>query len=105
MEIVRTGAVNRAVKKLGASDANLDRLERAITENPDAGDVIQGLGGACKIRFGMKGKGKSGGGRAIHIVIRVRDAAYLLLAYSKSAQEELTAAQRKVILEFVENFE
>jgi hypothetical protein len=31
-----------------------------IADNPEAGDVIEGAGGARKVRFGGKGTGKSG---------------------------------------------
>jgi putative transcriptional regulator len=36
-----------------------------IAANPQAGDVIEGTGGARKVRFAGKGKGKSGGYRVI----------------------------------------
>ncbi len=31
-----------------------------LSENPQAGDVMSGTGGARKVRFAGKGKGKSG---------------------------------------------
>lgn len=68
-----------------------------IIRNPEAGDVIQGLAGARKIRFAMGGKGKRGGGRAIYIVVWRDGVAYLLLAYSKAVQEELSNSQRALI--------
>ncbi len=46
----------------------LAALEAAIMMNPEAEDVIKARG-ARKIRFAMGGKGKSGGGRAIYVVI------------------------------------
>jgi hypothetical protein len=69
----------------------------AIVARPQFGDVIPGLSGARKIRFAMKGRGKSGGGRAIYIVVWKNDTAYLLLAYSKSVQSDLSDAQRAAI--------
>jgi hypothetical protein len=36
-----------------------------MAAKPDAGDEIRGTGGARKIRFAAKGKGKSGGVRVI----------------------------------------
>jgi hypothetical protein len=102
VEIFRTRIFEQSLKALGATDAELAALEAAIMMNPEAGDVIKGLGGARKIRFGMGGKGKSGGGRAIYVVIRVRDTAYLLLAYAKSDQEEISNDQRKAIRALIE---
>ncbi|MEA2895546.1 MAG: hypothetical protein QOJ84_1161 [Bradyrhizobium sp.] len=98
MEIVRTSLFERSLKKLGASAADLKRLETEIAYNPTVGDVIQGLSGARKARFSMAGRGKSGGGRAM--VVQA-DTAYLLLAYSKKDQEDLSTKQRKVLATLV----
>ena len=102
MEIVRTRTFERSGKALGVTDAELQALEDAIIANPDAGAVIKGLKGVRKVRFALGGRGKSGGGRAIYLVVRVRDAAYLLLAYAKAAQSDLSNGQRKAILEMLE---
>lgn len=101
MKIVRTQGFERSLKRLGASRADLEKLEAEIAANPDSGDVIPGLGGVRKIRFGMAGRGKRGGGRAIYFVVWVNDTAYLLLAYSKADQTDLSAAQRGAIAAIV----
>jgi hypothetical protein len=105
MEIVRTKAFARSAKILGASEADLNALDDAVAAHPEAGDVIKGLKGVRTLRFAMGGRGKRGGGRAIYLVLRVRDAAYLLLAYAKNDQADLSAAQRKAILAFLETLE
>jgi hypothetical protein len=101
MKIVRTSLFERSLKKLGASAADLEKLEVEIVANPAVGDVIQGLRGARKARFSMAGRGKSGGGRAIYVLVVKADTAYLLLAYSKKEQEDLSAVQRKILMEVV----
>lgn len=95
MEIVRTSLFERSLKKLGASAADLKRLETEIAFNPTVGDVIQGLSGARKARFSMAGRGKSG------VLVVQADTAYLLLAYSKKDQEDLSTKQRKVLAALV----
>jgi hypothetical protein len=85
--IVRTSLFERSLKKLGASAADLQRLEAEIAANPTVGEAIRGLRGARKVRFSMAGRGKSGGGRAIYVLVVQADTAYLLLAYSKKDQE------------------
>lgn len=102
MDIVRTRAFDRSAKALGVTEDELRALEDAIIANPEAGDVIKGMNGVRKLRFAFGGKGKSGGGRAIYLVIRVRDAAYLLLAYAKSHQSDLSNAQRRAVLSLLE---
>jgi hypothetical protein len=102
VEVVRTKTFDRSIGALGVTDAELRSLEDAILANPEAGAVIKGLKGVRKIRFAFGGKGKSGGGRAIYLVIRVRDAVYLLLAYAKNSQTDLSNPQRKAILDLLE---
>jgi hypothetical protein len=75
MKIVRTSLFERSLKKLGASASDLEKLEAEIVGNPAAGDVIQGLHGARKARFSMAGRGKSGGGRAIYVLVVKADTA------------------------------
>lgn len=102
MEIVRTAAFTKALKKLKATAAEIEKLESEIAKNPEAGDVIQGLSGARKIRFAMAGRGKRGGGRAIYVVIWRAERAYLLFAYSKAVQAELSNSQRAAIAAIIE---
>ena len=80
MKIVRTRLFDKSLKKLGASAKDLQRLEDALIANPMAGDVIQGLEGARKARFGIGQTGKRGGGRAIYVLVMTDDTAYLILA-------------------------
>lgn len=105
MQIVRTRTFEKSLKKLGASETDIAALEEEIAANPQAGDVIPGLGGARKIRFAMKGKGKRGGGRAIYLVIVLKDVAYLLLAYGKSEKEDLTGAERRMLAGVIEELQ
>jgi hypothetical protein len=102
MDVVRVELFNKSLKKLGATEVDLAKLEAEIASNPEAGDAIQGLAGARKIRFAMKGRGKSGGGRAIYVAVFIRDTIYLLFAYSKSEKSDLTADDRKVLKPLVE---
>jgi hypothetical protein len=102
MKIVRTTLFERSLRKLGASTGDLEKLEIEIATRPTVGDVIQGSRGARKVRFSMAGRGKSGGGRAIYVLVVKADTAYLLLAYSKKDQEDLSPAQRKILAEIVE---
>jgi hypothetical protein len=102
MQLVRTTSFAKAIAKLKVTVAELEALETEIATNPQAGDVIQGLKGVRKIRFATGGKGKRGGGRCVYLVLAIEDTIYLLLAYGKSKQTDLSAKQRKDILEFIE---
>lgn len=102
MKIVRTALFERSLKKLNATKADIDALEASISANPLAGDVIPGLRGIRKIRFAMGGKGKRGGGRAIYFILVIDELVFLLTAYGKAEQEDLSERQKKELLMLID---
>jgi mRNA-degrading endonuclease RelE of RelBE toxin-antitoxin system len=62
-----------------------------IALNPLAGDLIVGSGGCRKVRWALKGSGKSGGVRIIYTA-RLRDGTVVLITiYGKSARDTIPA--------------
>lgn len=94
-KFIYTEPFRRCWKAMGLKDDSLLDLEAALLENPQMGDVIEGTGGARKIRIQLEGRGKSGGGRVIYLDVFEQENLYLLFAYPKSMQENLTADQKK----------
>ena len=80
---------------MSLTDEDLRKLENIILENPKTGRVIPHLSGARKIRYAIQGKGKSGGARVIYVDIVIRERIYLLMAYPKNVQTDLTYAQKE----------
>jgi hypothetical protein len=105
VRIVRTRIFEKSLKKLGATETDITSLEEHIAANPDAGTVIRGLGGARKVRFSMKGKGKRGGGRAVYLVVVVEDVAYMLLAYAKSEKTDLTSDDKRAVAAMIKELQ
>lgn len=105
MELVRTSAFAKSIVRMKVTAADLDALETELATNPQAGDVIRGLKGVRKIRFSYGGRGKRGGGRCIYLVLAVEDTIYLLLAYGKARQTDLSQKQRKDILALIEELQ
>jgi DNA-binding transcriptional regulator YiaG len=62
-----------------------------LTGRPGAGDVISGAGGARKLRWAAKGKGKRGGARIIYVYVMIAARIYLLRCYAKNVKTDLTA--------------
>lgn len=87
---------------MGLGDADLLDLEKALLENPRLGDVIEGTGGARKMRIQLEGRGKSGGGRVIYLDVYEKEHLYLLLAYPKNVQTDLTPDQKKALKKLVD---
>ena len=54
------------MKRLGASEADIEHLEQRIANAPSSGSVIPGFGGLRKLRFQFGNRGKRGGGRVIY---------------------------------------
>jgi hypothetical protein len=79
------------------TDDELAALQQTLLDNPLAGDLIPGAHGLRKMRAAFGGRGKRGGARVIYYLWSARDCCYLLFAYAKNEQADLTAAQMKVL--------
>ena len=88
---------------MGLNDDDLPALEEALLENPQVGDVIQGTGGARKMRIQLEGRGTRGGGRVIYLDVFEAEQLFLLFAYPKNVQSDLTPEQKKAIRKLVED--
>lgn len=89
-------------KAMGLNTESLKILEEILLNNPKIGDVIQGTGGARKMRIQLEGRGKSGGGRVIYLDVFEKEKLYLLFAYPKNMQQSLSAEQKDAIRMLVE---
>ena len=87
---------------MGLDDDSLIELETVLLRDPQLGDVIEGTGGARKMRIRLEGRGKRGGGRVIYLDVLEHEDLYLLFAYPKNVQDDLTPDQKKAIRTMVE---
>ena len=83
------------------ADDDLRRLQQKLIGQPDAGDLIRGAKGLRKLRWLLPGRGKSGGARVIYFWRNAADQIYLLYAYAKNAQADLSDAQRKMLVQWI----
>jgi hypothetical protein len=89
---IETPVFTRQIKAL-VEDEEYRLLQLRLVANPDAGDLIPRSGGLRKIRVGVTGRGKRGGARVIYYWVTARSQIYMLLAYAKNVQEDLTEQQ------------
>lgn len=101
-KFIYTEPFRRCWKAMGLQDTDLIVLEEMLLKNPKIGDVIEGTGGARKMRIQLEGRGKSGGGRVIYLDVFEQEHLYLLFAYPKNVQEDLTSDQKKSIRKMIE---
>jgi hypothetical protein len=91
--VVETPTFLSATRKM-LDDEEREALADFLAYNPLAGDVIAGTGGIRKLRWALPGRGKSGGARVIYYYHDVRIPLYLLNAYTKNEQANLSQAER-----------
>lgn len=85
------------------SDQEYAELQGTLVVRPDAGDLVADTGGLRKVRWGQqaRGKGKRGGIRVIYYWRVSQSLIYMLFAYSKDEQDDLSARQKKVLAALV----
>jgi hypothetical protein len=81
-------------KDAGVTDEERRKIIDTLAKNPTAGDEIKGTGGARKVRFAARGKGKSGGYRVICFYSGLDVPVFLLNVFAKGDRVDLSQAER-----------
>lgn len=84
------------------SDEEYRQLQADLAANPESGDVVPGLAGLRKIRWGAKGKGKRSGARIIYLLIPELGFVYRFYAYTKGEITDMSSEQKKRLANVVE---
>lgn len=87
------------------SDEELAALQRHLSKDSKAGDVVPGSGGVRKLRWSRAGMGKRGGVRVLYYVQDAKGRIWLLTVYAKSAQENISAATLNLLRELADHAE
>lgn len=101
MVIVETSLFTRQIRALMHDDEYAE-FQGELADRPDMGATIPGSGGIRKVRIAAKGHGKRGGARVIYYWAVSESQIFMLLAYAKNEQENLTREQLKVLKVLVE---
>ena len=94
---METSAFLGDARSLGLSDRERLAIVTWIAANPQAGNVIEGAGGARKVRFAGKGKGKSGGYRIITFFSGTDIPVFLLNIFAKNEKTDLAPKERRIL--------
>lgn len=78
-------------------------LAAYLANHPEAGDVIPGAGGARKLRWAAKGKGKRGGARIIYVYVVIAARVFLIRCYAKNVKTDLTVDEKKELRQIAGN--
>ena len=87
------------------TDDQYRELQGYLIAIPDAGDVIKGSGGVRKVRWRIRGKGKSGGLRVIYYWAVTAGQVFMLTLYGKSEKEDLSPADLRKIVKLIDEME
>ncbi|KQM78382.1 type II toxin-antitoxin system RelE/ParE family toxin [Xylophilus sp. Leaf220] len=100
MVFVETPTFTRQVTLL-LSDEEYRELQNTLVRDPEHGALIKAGGGLRKMRYGLQGRGKSGGVRAIYYWISEDDRIYMLVMYPKSEKDDLSASETAILRKLV----
>ena len=71
------------------SDDEYGRLQQALIVSPEAGRLVRGSGGVRKLRWGVEGRGKSGGVRVIYYSRPKEGQIWMLTIYAKNEEQSI----------------
>lgn len=85
------------------TDGEYTALQRALSANPELGDVIPGSGGVRKVRWGTRGRGKRGGVRVVYFVRLELCVIWMLTIYAKNVAESIPVTLLRRIRKEIED--
>jgi len=91
--VVETPEFLSAMRKLMTEEQRAVLVDY-LAYNPVAGDLIQGTGGVRKLRWGLEERGKRGGARVIYFFHSADTPLFVLTAYAKNEQADLSQKDR-----------
>jgi len=95
--VIETPTFQKQADKLWSEEERLEFIAW-IAANPLEGDVIPGAEGARKVRWSLRGTGKSGGARVIYFNLNEEEVVLLIAVYAKADRSNMDPAQiRRVV--------
>src|SRR5258708_29570824 len=92
--VIQTSAFLADAADVGMSEEEREKCVNAISRDPKQGVVMPGTGGARKVRFPGRGKGKSGGYRVVTYYAADDVPVFMLAVLSKGERANLSKAER-----------
>ena len=100
MRFIETSSFTKAVADL-LTDEEYRALQSALLLRPEQGALIKKGGGLRKLRWKQRGRGKRGGVRVIYYWYGAGGLLYMVYAYAKADQGDLTPTQIRQLARLV----
>ena len=100
LTIVETPQFLRRAAEIGLDEAERNELITLLATDPEAGVSLGG--GLWKMRVARMGGGKSGGYRVLHFYRADDMPLFLLSAFAKNEQANISAAEKKELIALCE---
>ena len=100
MRFVETSVFTRRVAAL-LLDEDYRTLQVALMLHPEAGRLLGGGAGLRKVRWAARGRRRRGGARLIYYWMKTEQIFYMLFAYDKAVQGDLTPRQLRDLARIV----
>ena len=91
------------VNEIVLDEDELQALQIMLLKDPESGPVMEGTGGIRKVRFPLKDRGKSGSVRVCYTDFAEYEVIYLITAFEKKDQENLTDEEKNVLKKLVKS--
>src|ERR1700733_13335564 len=101
MVFIETDSFNKAITALMPDEAYA-RLQQALVDDPELGDLIPGTGGMRKVRWTLGRKGKRGGARVIYFWRDRAEQIIFLMVYGKGVKTYLTVGEKRQLKQAAE---
>ena len=100
-EFIEVPLFTKRWEEIGLGMDELHQLQLLLLKDPESGPVIEGTGGIRKVRFALNNRGKSGSIRVCYTDFSEYEVLYLITAFEKKEQENLTAEEKNVLKKLV----
>jgi hypothetical protein len=98
---IETSIFTKRIAGLISDDAFAE-FQAELAQSPEKGPVIEGTGGLRKVRWKLKGKGKSGGVRIMYLFLRIHGVIHLVFVFAKSEIDNLAVNEKKQLKQIVD---
>lgn len=100
-EFIEVPLFTKRWSEIGLNADDLLSLQVMLLDNPKAGPVMEKTGGIRKVRFPFQKRGKSGSVRVCYTDFEEYEVIYLITAFEKKEQDNLTDSEKNTLKKFV----